>query len=105
MHDCPLTTVDNHVILFVQGDAIGVECRSSTKLTSLRFLLNNRPTVWFRLLNFRTNYRHVIIHSAYGFNRKTGQTCQSHAGPINTKTGLRGLVQMVQLVPHVSIGS
>jgi hypothetical protein len=34
--------------LFVQRHSMGVHCRPSTELTSLRFLLNNRPTVWFK---------------------------------------------------------
>jgi hypothetical protein len=46
--DCKVLWI---MILFVQGDSIGVDCRSSTSLTSLRFLLDNRPTVWFNLLN------------------------------------------------------
>jgi hypothetical protein len=29
-----------------------VDCRSRTELITLRFLLNNRPAVWFNLLNF-----------------------------------------------------
>jgi hypothetical protein len=50
-----------------------VDCRSSTLLTTIRFLLNDRPTMWFNLLNFEL-HRHVIIHNVYwtGMSAKRG---------------------------------
>jgi hypothetical protein len=38
---------------------MGVDCRSSTKLTSLRFLLNNRHIRWSNPFNFELHIVHV----------------------------------------------
>jgi hypothetical protein len=41
---------------------MGVYCRSSIKLTTHRFLLYNRPTARFNLLNFELQ-AYVIVYS------------------------------------------